>query len=245
MVDEEENFPLVTFILSAAMVATFLFTSTNLTYYEFLFGFIPRSPKIYSLITYSFIHADFTHLFFNLIFLFVAGLAVEKVLGRFIFFAVYISSANLAVMFDIIGRFISHVSFTSPFIGASGAIFGVLAIAALIKPEERIPTFLNVIVLIAIILNLFPYFRLFYSYQTILGIHAFILLTGVLVILLASILAFLPSLPSINLVMLIFIVNWLITVLLNLSPNVSNVGHLGGVVGGIISFSLFVKAKEA
>jgi membrane associated rhomboid family serine protease len=60
----------------------------------------------------------------------------------------------------------------------------------------------------------------------------------------ASILAFLPSFPPLYIIMPIFIINWMIIVFFNLSPNVSNVGHLGGIAGGIISFFLFAKAKK-
>jgi membrane associated rhomboid family serine protease len=237
----EENFPLVTFILSAAMVAVFLFTANNILYYENLLGFIPLSPKAYSLITYSFIHVDIIHLFFNLVFLLVAGLAVEQALGRFVFFSVYLSSANIAVIFDIVGRFISKVSFTSPFVGASGAIFGVLAIAALIRPDEKIPTFLNLLVFAAILLSFSPYLQLFYNYQRILEPQVFMLVSTVLIMLAASVIAFLPSFPPLYIVTLIFIINWAIVVFFNLSPGISNVGHLGGVMGGMVSFFLFAK----
>jgi membrane associated rhomboid family serine protease len=242
--DERENFPLVTFILAVMMIAVFLFTSNDILYYENLFGFVPISPKIYTLITYSFIHVDAMHLFFNLVFLLVAGLAVEEYLGRFAFFSIYISSANLAVIFDIIGRFISNISFTSPFVGASGAIFGVLAIAALIRPDEKIPTFLNVLVFISVILSFYPYLQLFLAYQTIFDPQAFLFLSAVLMMSVASVLIFLPSFPPLYVVTLIFIINWAIIIFFNLSPSVSNVGHLGGVIGGISSFFIFAKAKK-
>lgn len=240
----EEDFPLVTFILCAMMIATYLFTASHLRFYENSLGFIPRSPKIYTLVTYTFIHADIIHLLFNVVFLLVAGIAVESYLGKFTFLSVYLSSGNVAVIFDIIGRFISNVSFSSPFIGASGAIFGVLAIAALIKSEEKIPTFLNIMVLVAILLNLYPYLQFFLNYQTVLGSQVFGLVAGVLVMIAASALAFIPSFPSIYTVMLIFLINWSIVVFFNLSPGVSNVGHLGGVLGGIIAFAMFANVKK-
>lgn len=247
----EESFPLVTFTLAAGMIAIFLFTSSNIQYYENLFGFVLSRPvdssstkamltsmayKMSTLITYSFIHADITHLFFNLIFLVVGGLAVEEVLGKAVFLSVYVASANIAVVFDIVGRLISKVSFSSPFIGASGAIFGVLAIAALIKPEEKAPKFLIVPVLLAI------YLILYYKNLAVPFMSWSYL--DVLMMSLSFSLTLLPFFLPINMVTLVFIAYWMVAVFLNLAPGVSNVGHLGGVLGGIAAFFIFAKSKK-
>lgn len=237
----EEEFPIVTFLLATIMLAVYLFTYRNLSYYENILGFVPTQPKIHSLITYSFIHANVLHLFFNLVFLFVAGIAVEEKLGKFVYFSVYISSANIAIVFDIMGRFLSGVSFAVPFIGSSGGIFGLLAVASLLNPTTKLPFFLNLFVFVAILLNFLPYFHLISG--NILDRETFLFLGGIGLIFFLAFLVLLPTFPPIYIVLSIFLINWMLLTTLNLTPTVSNVGHLGGVLGGIVSFFIFAKKK--
>jgi len=229
---EIENFPEATFFLAAAMLAVFLFTRMDLAYYENLFGFIPARPQIYSFITYTFIHVDFTHIFFNVIFLLIAGLAIEETLGKWVFLSVYISSGNIAVIFDILGRFLSGISFGVPFVGASGAVFGVMAIAAIIKSSEKIPTILALLAFLPLIQWLLSSYSQLDSLTTLLIITT----AGIVFLLLIF---FIPSTVPVWLAMIWFLIGWMIIVLLRLPTQVSNLGHLGGVVGGIVSVFLF------
>ncbi len=68
---EIDDFPEITFILAALIFAIFLFSQSNLNFYEDAFGFIPAHPQIYALITYTFVHATFDHVFFNILFLII------------------------------------------------------------------------------------------------------------------------------------------------------------------------------
>lgn len=239
---DEEDFPVITFILATVMLAVFLFTYTNINYYENLLGFIPSQPKIYALITYAFVHSDVLHLFFNLVFLFAVGIAVEKELGKFVYFSVFIASANIAIIFDILGRFISGISFAAPFIGSSGGIFGLLAVASLIKPTPKLPMVLNLLILIAIVANLSPYVQLMIS-RNVFDSDVLLFLGGFAVIFTLAFLILLPSFPPIYSILLIFLIDWMLLVVLKLAPNVSNVGHLGGVIGGIIAFFIFAEKR--
>lgn len=231
---EEEKFPMVTFILSTLYLAVFLFTSNNVSFYENLFGFIPAHPTVWSLVTYTFIHHDITHILGNLIFLLIAGLMIERELGGFAFLAVYLSSGNISIVFDIIGRYIFNLGFNSPFIGGSGAIFGLIGVMLLIKPFSKVPSLL--VVLFAV-----PFVLLLYQ-SGIIPINPLVVMIILCSVggILGLILTFLPGISSL-LVFSIYTIFTFVTIFLTGGANVSYVGHLGGVLGGLVSFFFFAK----
>jgi len=98
------------------------------------YGLVPfeivGGKNLLSLITSMFLHADILHLGLNMFFLLVSGDAVERELGSFRFLALYIAFGVIA------GLFHSYLNSASviPTIGASGAIFGVLAAFAILFP---------------------------------------------------------------------------------------------------------------
>ena len=248
-----EEFPEITFILAAIILAVFLFTDSNIPFYENLFGFIPGRPQVWSLTTYIFIHANFTHVFFNLLFLIIAGIAIEETLGKWVYISVFFASGYVAVIFDIIGRFLggffdimnktctgsflSCVNLGGPFVGASGAIFGIMAVASLIKPAEKIPT---ILVLLAFI----PFIQTYWEFQSHYNYFTTIFITAFVGILAMTIFFISPGTVPIFVGMLCFMLSWIFVILLNTSGNVSNVGHLGGVVGGLVSYFIFAKRKS-
>jgi membrane associated rhomboid family serine protease len=248
-----EDFPEITFILAAIMLAVFLFTNSNIPFYENLFGFIPARPQVWSFTTYIFIHANFTHLFFNLLFLIVGGIAIEETLGKWAYLSVFFASGYIAVIFDILGRFLggffdftnkvcagsflSCVNLGGPFVGASGAIFGIMAVASLIKPAEKIPT---ILVLLAFI----PFIQTYWEFQSHYSFFTTIFVTTFVAILAMTIFFVSPGTVPIFVGMLCFMFSWIFVIFLNASGNVSNVGHLGGVIGGLVSYFIFAKRKS-
>lgn len=237
---EIEDFPEATFFLCALTLAVFLFTRTDLAFYENLLGFVPAHPQVYSFITYTFIHVDFSHIFFNLVFLLIAGITIEETLGKWVFLSVYVSSGNIAVIFDILGRFISGISFSVPFVGASGAIFGVMAVAALLKPTEKVPMLLAILAFIPLAQWSLTsqYFQYSFTGVESIFLASIIGIAGILLLL------FVTSTVPVSLTMIFFLVSWMIVILLRLPTQTSNLGHLGGVIGGIISVFLFGKKEE-
>jgi membrane associated rhomboid family serine protease len=212
--------------------------------YQNMFGFIPTNPRIYSLITYAFIHVDIFHLFFNLVFLLIVGLAIEEVLDKWVFLAIFVSSANAAIVFDILGRFLTKISFSIPFIGASGGIFGLLAVASIIKKNERIPVILNILLLIALIANFQPMISWLLSTGSTFGKNMVLMVGALLFMVTCSILLLMPGLPSLPIVLLLFLVNAFVIVLSDYPTATSNLGHLGGVIGGLISLFVFSETKK-
>ena len=78
----------------------------------------------------AFLHADFLHLGLNMLFLLMSGDGCERAMGNLRFLVFYLVCGVLAGVF--------HAYFNSssdlPTIGASGAIFGVLAGYAVLFP---------------------------------------------------------------------------------------------------------------
>jgi len=92
----------------------------------------------WQIITYSFLHGGWQHLFFNMLALWMFGGPVESVLGARRFVALYFACvigaacAQLAVM-DLFqpGQFY-------PTVGASGGVFGLLLAFAIFYPHARL-----------------------------------------------------------------------------------------------------------
>lgn len=114
-----------------------LFTDINIEFIN-LFGLsryiLFVQHNIWTIVTYMFLHGNFGHLFFNMIALFFLGPELERRIGGKLFLIVYFVSGILSGVGHIL--FISNPMI--PVIGASGAIFGVLACLAIIAPRMTI-----------------------------------------------------------------------------------------------------------
>jgi membrane associated rhomboid family serine protease len=248
-----EDFPEITFILSVIMIAVFLFTNTNIPFYENLLGFIPAKPQIYSLTTYIFIHSSFTHVLFNILFLIIAGIAVEEALGSWVYLAVFFAAGYSSALFDILGRFLtgffnimnqtcsgaymSCVNLGGPFIGASGAIFGVMAVASLTRPLEKVPTVL-------VVLAFLPFAQMYFQFQSNIDYFTSLFVTAFIVIIAVTIFLLTPNTIPIIFAMFAFLFSWIFVIFFTSAGNVSNLGHLGGVIGGLIAYFLFGRSKS-
>lgn len=128
---------MVTYLIIVANILVFLTSLSDPESYNQLiqtYGLVPvqvmGGKNLLSLITSMFLHADILHLGLNMFFLLVSGDAVERELGSSRFLALYIAFGVIA------GVFHSYLNSASaiPTIGASGAIFGVLAAFAILFP---------------------------------------------------------------------------------------------------------------
>jgi membrane associated rhomboid family serine protease len=117
------------FVISDGVVRTFGFQPA-------LFGNLSVLP---TLVTSMFLHGDLLHLLGNMVFLLVFGRRVENQLEGINFLAFYLTtgiSACLAHMF-------MQPNSSSPLIGASGAISGVLGAFFICNPRARITVVLE------------------------------------------------------------------------------------------------------
>ncbi len=143
----EEEWPVVTFILITINLAVFLFSYdlfTNQVSEETIqtFGLSPEQLYIrpYVLITHMFVHADIIHFMGNMLMLAIVGLVTETKIGTLKFVLLYLFSGLCVIPFAFLMEYLIGMVFI--LVGASGAIFGVMFIAAVISGGEEVPAIL-------------------------------------------------------------------------------------------------------
>jgi len=104
----------------------------------------------WTLLTSMFMHANFTHIFVNMVSLFFIGNFVEKLIGRKRLFWLYLLAGLVAgLFFVILSHFFGNTDlgariFGSPevfAVGASGAIFALGGLLAVLTPKLRVYVF--------------------------------------------------------------------------------------------------------
>ena len=126
-----------TYLLIVVNILVFFGQLSDPIYYKHLilnYGLIPvhvmEGKNLFTLVTSMFLHADFLHLGMNMLFLLITGDGCERAMGSSRFLVFYLACGVLS------GLFHTYLNSTSsiPTIGASGAIFGVLAAFAILFP---------------------------------------------------------------------------------------------------------------
>ncbi|NCN99456.1 hypothetical protein COU62_00190 [Candidatus Pacearchaeota archaeon CG10_big_fil_rev_8_21_14_0_10_35_219] len=105
---------------------------------------------IWTLITSMFMHGSFTHLFVNMVSMFFIGNLVEKIIGRKRFLWFYLISGIAAGLFFVglayLGLYVPggerlFGSIDAFAVGASGALFGIGGLLAVLLPKLRVLVF--------------------------------------------------------------------------------------------------------
>ena len=157
-----KNLLIVNFL---AFVATWILQlrGIDLTNVGGLHFFMASDFRLYQFVTYMFLHANLTHIFFNMFALWMFGMVVENVWGQRKFLFYYIScgiGAGLIQELVQFGNFYFTISAQEPTvtfpelfvigqqlaqqlngwttIGASGAVYAILLAFGMIFPNERI-----------------------------------------------------------------------------------------------------------
>jgi membrane associated rhomboid family serine protease len=94
-------------------------------------GFMP-----WQLITYSFFHQGFTHIFFNMFGLVMFGGDIERVWGRNRYLTYYFVCVVSAGILQELFAWVTGSG--APALGASGGLFGLLLAFALMFPQRRL-----------------------------------------------------------------------------------------------------------
>jgi membrane associated rhomboid family serine protease len=123
-------------LILLACIVVFLI---SIIFPAFVYNYLALNPdyvmqRPWTLITYMFVHANFNHIFWNMLFLFFFGMELERRVGENKFLQIYILSGIVAALGQMM---ISSGSM----VGASGALFGVMGCLAIIAPEIRILLF--------------------------------------------------------------------------------------------------------
>jgi len=101
-----------------------------------VFGLVPASVlgegHLWQLVTYMFLHGNFLHLLFNMLFIWMMGSEMERHWGSREFLKYYLITGAGAGLINVLVQPSSSV----PTIGASGAVFGLIIAFAMTFPER-------------------------------------------------------------------------------------------------------------
>jgi rhomboid family protein len=121
-------------VATKAILASFGATPASVLHHAPQVGQVPAEV---TLVTYMFLHGGWEHIIGNMIYLWVFGDDIEDALGpvRFIIFYLAVGIAS-AVGFSAL-----NPQSTTPLVGASGAISGILAAYLLLRPCAKVSVF--------------------------------------------------------------------------------------------------------
>src|SRR5437773_10752147 len=131
--------PPVTQTLLIANVAVFLLQSAT---GELLVGWFALWPPgygfwIWQLLTYGFLHGGLSHIFFNMLGLYMFGSDIERLFGSRFYLLYYFAS--------VLAASLTHLGITAligappaPMVGASGGVFGLLLAFGWYFPQRRV-----------------------------------------------------------------------------------------------------------
>jgi membrane associated rhomboid family serine protease len=136
------SFNYVTLIIVAVNVAAFILTGSGRNAnFQYLFGLQPvlftRAHYYWQLLTYMFMHGSWSHLLGNMIGLLFFGVYIERQLGSKEFLLFYLlcgilcGAASLAI-------YLAAGFFGVLLVGASGAVYAVLLLFAVIFPRATV-----------------------------------------------------------------------------------------------------------
>jgi membrane associated rhomboid family serine protease len=219
------------------------------------------SGYVWTIFTSMFMHANFVHLFVNMFSLFFLGNFAERIIGRKRLFWVYIISGLFAGLFFVVlsysigsvcivnffGGCLGAKIFSSPTtfaVGASGAIFAIAGLLAVLTPKNKV--YMIIGPLIALILEeivsaLIPTSPLLPTIDLIVSIY-FIFSLFVMF-------SFNPNIRKIAIplemrfwVLPFIAIIPLILIGLFVPLPIGNMAHLGGLIAGIF-YGFYLKKK--
>jgi membrane associated rhomboid family serine protease len=118
----------------------------QIVYGEVLYG-PGLFPPVLTLFSSMFLHGGFLHLIGNMLYLWIFGNNIEDTLGHFRFLIFYLLVGLSAALVQVL----SDPQSTTPMIGASGAVAGILGAYLLLFPQARILTLMFIFIFIRMI----------------------------------------------------------------------------------------------
>ncbi len=138
--------PFVTYTLVGINILVFILEllSPNLDAFISTYAFTPSLFDItvistwFPIISAAFLHGGISHIFFNMLFLWVFGDNVEDALGWFKYLLFYIGTAIAATLL----QYLVDPASSIPMLGASGAVAGILGYYLIHFPHHKIKSLL-------------------------------------------------------------------------------------------------------
>lgn len=202
---------------------------------------ILSGEKLWTLLTSMFLHAGFFHLFANMFSLFFIGNFLEKIIGKKRFISIYLISGLIGGISFVLSGTIFNSNI--PGIGASGAIFGILGVLAVLVPYSKIYLIVGPLILILVQFIVAPFVP-----ANLISVFIFII-NLLIILMIFSIFSFnsnmrrfavplelpmwlLPIIAIVPLIIIGFFVNL----------PIGNSAHLGGLIVGIF-YGFYLKNK--
>ena len=122
--------PKYVFIFMGICVVGFLLQqiTNQWGYLAFFPAFAREAPWMF--VTSIFLHADLSHLFFNMFALFFFGIYLERMVGKKTFVMIFFLSG----VFGNLGYMVTASDPFTPAIGASGSVYGLIGALAVLAP---------------------------------------------------------------------------------------------------------------
>lgn len=216
---------------------------------EKIFNFLALTPALvlsgshlWTLLTSMFVHASFFHLFANMFSLFFVGMFLEKIIGKKRFFWLYLLSGIVGGVFFVAWA-ILFGDIAMPGVGASGAIFGLLGVLAVLVPYSKIYMIVGPLILIIVDVLL----------QGILPVSVLptieIFINILMIVMIISLFSFNSSFRKLSLP--VELPMWLLPIVaivpltilgFFVEMPIGNSAHLGGLVAGLI-YGFYLRKK--
>ena len=254
---------ITTWIIIINIILFFILSILSL-FYPSIINFIAISPSnilsnsyLWTIVSSIFMHGSFLHLFVNMISLFFLGGLTEKILGRKRYIWFYLIAGIVGGLFFVIFAYLGSFFARGDFlfggiedfaVGASGAIFGLLGILAVLLPRKKVYLIVGPLIVIIAQVLIMAIPNIPSSISNIIDI-----VTGIIIfVMIFSMFSQSKSLRKIALPLsfplwlspIIAIIPLLIISLFVKLP-IGNMAHFGGLVAGLVyGYYLRIKYKQ-
>jgi hypothetical protein len=133
---------LVLWIVGINVVFFLLIMSLAFFLSEKVFNYVAFTPSdfvqgknLWTLLTSMFMHGSVSHLFVNMFSLLFLGSFLERLIGSKRFLGIYMTSGIIASLFFVLFAYAFNLDPNIPAVGASGAIFGIAGMLAVLTPK--------------------------------------------------------------------------------------------------------------
>jgi len=145
------------------------------------FSFVPvlAFSQPWRFVTSIFLHANFAHLFYNMLALFFFGLYLERLVTQKIYLTIFFISGIFGNILFLLTTFDPSI----PAVGASGAVYGIIGTLAALRPFAIVYVYFTPMPLIvmAFIWALISFIGIFVPSQIAHAAHLSGLITGYLI----------------------------------------------------------------